>query len=394
MQGRYPVNAVLWERMLLVNLTFKRFPAHTADAHYVRELSKGFGRVLGEDFLLVAANDTSNELHEIPHRIIGFRRKSGRPLYYFFYIPFLFFALRRHSRERIVFFSNDHFLLASLLLWRKTFFFSYRVCADWHMLVENWKDSFVAHHADLHITTSNHLREKLTQELGINPAKVYTVYGGVGESVVSKAVSKIMSRKELGLPENKTLVGYVGFFKTLGMEKGIGTMIDSLTYLEQAKDIVMVFVGGLPNEIEQYQNKAREAGVLDRCLFVERVPSERTAIYEQAMDILTIPYPDEPHFRNYGFPMKTWEYMASGIPIIYSNLPIIDEVLHEYGFPFTPGDAHSLAKTVQSVLMDNEEVAKRVGGAKQRAHDLTWDKKAKMICAKVEENICTTSYIK
>ena len=66
--------------------------------------------------------------------------------------------------------------------------------------------------------------------------------------------------------------------------------------------------------------------------------------YEQASDALVIPYPDKPHFRLYGFPMKVYEYMASQRPIIYSKLELVEEVLSDCGYGFTPDDPIDLAE--------------------------------------------------
>lgn len=372
--------------MLLVNLTFKKFPANTADALYVRELSKGFSHILSEKFLLVAGNDTSDELREIPHHIIEFKRASTRTLYYFFYIPLLFLKLRHRYRETVVFFSNDHFLLTSLLLWRKIFRLPYTVCADWHMYTDNWKDALIARRADLHIMTSEHLRKQLVKKFAIRKENTHTVYGGFRKEDYAKEVSRPSLRQTLGLPQGKTLVGYVGFFRTLGLEKGIETMIAALREIKD-DGLMMVFVGGLTQEIEYYEALARQAGVPERCIFVERVPFERVSAYECAMDMLVIPYPNTPHFRDYGFPMKTYAYMASGIPIVYSNLPIIDEVLRGYGFPFRAGDSRSLAETIQKVRTNMVAVRELAQKARARADILTWDDKAAEICAHLQKKL-------
>ncbi|MEK7499058.1 MAG: glycosyltransferase family 4 protein, partial [Patescibacteria group bacterium] len=236
------------------------------------------------------------------------------------------------------------------------------------MFTQNWKDGFIATYADVHITTTEHLRKQIVRELGANQDDVYTVYGGINEQHYVNGTPKTSLRETLGLPQSKTLIGYIGFFRTLGLEKGIDIMINSLKFLEN-ENATMVFVGGLANEIEYYKILAENTGVIDRCVFIGRIPFEKVSEYERAMDILVIPYPDTPHFRKYGFPMKTYEYMASGTPIIYSNLPIIDEVMREYGFSFSAGDSQSLSDTVRHVLTDRTAGRELAQKAKARAHN-------------------------
>src|SRR5947207_7501235 len=116
-------------------------------------------------------------------------------------------------------------------------------------------------------------------------------------------------------------------------------MIKSLPYISD-KSIKMVFVGGIDNkEIEEYRQIAIDLKVEDRTLFLLAVKSFEVPAYEQAMDMLVIPYPDKPHFREYGFPMKIYEYMFSGQPILYSDLPIIDEMLFDCGVSFKTDDS-------------------------------------------------------
>ena len=74
------------------------------------------------------------------------------------------------------------------------------------------------------------------------------------------------------------------------------------------------------------------------------------ALYEQASDVLVIPYPDKPHFRLYGFPMKVYEYMASQRPIVYSKLELAEEVLPDCGYGFVPDDPNDLVEKIKRPL--------------------------------------------
>ena len=364
--------------MKLINLTFKRFPADTADAIYVRELSRAFSNLLGDNFLLVVGKDRSDELSDIPHHNLRLQRFNRfRTVYYFFWIPF-FVISRGNWGKETTFFSNNYFLLASLIIWKKIFWFKYKICADWHMFSGDWKDEFIAKYADFHVTTTGHLRNQLIEKLKISPKKIKTVYGGVSPKYFEQNKNNKLIRSNLNLSEGSILVGYVGFFKSIGFEKGLRTMIESLSNIS-TKNVKMAFIGGKEEEIEEYSSYAERLGVSDKCIFVGRVDSSDVLDYQKAMDILIIPYPDEPHFRDYGFPMKTYEYMASGVPIIYSDLPIIAEVLEEYGFTFNPGDPKSLAEVVEWIITNKEDVENKAQKAMGKSKSLTWNDKAQEI---------------
>jgi len=162
----------------------------------------------------------------------------------------------------------------------------------------------------------------------------------------------------------------------MGMEKGIAAMIKSLKFMD--KNTLMLFVGGRPDEISEYKKLAGQEGVLNSCLFEERKNNEEVNLYEQAADVLVIPYPDKPHFRLYGFPMKVYEYMASKRPIVYSKLELSEEVLVDCAYDFIPDDPKDLASKINQALNDSGAIEK-TETAYKKVKDYTWQKKVEKI---------------
>ena len=188
--------------------------------------------------------------------------------------------------------------------------------------------------------------------------------------------TKNISRNSLGLPEGKIIVGYVGLFKTFGLEKGVATMIESLKNL--GDEFVAVFVGGTEVEIKEYGAYAHSFGVEDKCLFLGRKEGDEIAKYQMAMDILAIPYPDQPHFRESGFPMKVYEYMASKRPILYSKLDLVEEVLSDCAIGFIPDDAVDFSVKVKDIVVNNF-YPELVSKAYSKLWGYTWEAKARNI---------------
>ena len=192
-------------------------------------------------------------------------------------------------------------------------------------------------------------------------------------------------REELDLPVDEKLVGYVGGFKTMGMEKGVKTLIESFHQLKVYK-VNLVLVGGKEEEVKEYKELAEKEGVLERVIFRGWQTEESLLEYEQAMDILVIPYLDEPHFREWGFPMKVYEYMASGTPIIYSDLEIIREVLEEKAVSFKAGDAGDLAEKIKFLIEDKNKGEKMAKEAMASVKNFTWESRTEKIINFVREN--------
>ena len=202
-------------------------------------------------------------------------------------------------------------------------------------------------------------------------------YGGVDIDNY-RCVDKNEARKTLNLPADKNIIGYVGLFKTMGMEKGINTMIESLKNLNENE--IMIFIGGKDEEIKEYKKIAKENGVLERCIFEGRKDFKEVVLYEQASDVLVIPYPDKPHFRLYGFPMKVYEYMASQRPIVYSKLELVEEILSDCGYGFIPDGPKDLAEKIKEAI-GAKDADEKIKIAYEKVKNYTWQKKAENIVA-------------
>lgn len=363
--------------MKFIYLTSKKYPGKTADHNFVKNMAKSFFSKLGSDFLFVVAKD-EERIKEAGVLDLDLNIRRGRSLFYFFWVPFFVF---KNRKERMIFFSNDSNLLLILIFWKRVGRLSYLICSDWHQMFLNWKDKKIARGSDYLITTSEKLKKIIREITGVFGENILTARGGVDLdkfTEISRQFSKDEIRKELNLPLNKKIVGYVGGFRTMGMEKGIKIMIEATKFL--ADDYLMMFVGGKEKEIKEYEEVAEKEGVLKRCIFLSWQKEENLIKFEQAADVLAIPYPNEEHFRNWGFPMKVYEYMASGRPIIYSDLDIIKEVLGDCAVSFKAGDGRDLAEKI--LKAEGEEIKR----AREKAKDYTWNKRAEKILEFLREN--------
>jgi len=355
--------------MHLVYITGKKYPGSTADHHYIRQLAKGFECVLGNNLQLVA---NGNVLGIKEENLIRPHKPKWIKGSVFFTFWILFFSIKNFKNLReIVFFSNDSYLLMILIAWRKIFGFKYKVCSDWHHLFHDFRDRFIACGSDKLITTSKKLKENIIRVSGISKNKISAIYGGVNMDLYKD--TKNIFRILLGLPEDKIIIGYVGLFKTFGLEKGIVTMIESLKNLQD--NFMCAFVGGTEKEIKEYEDYADFLGVKNRCLFFGRKTTEEMVKYQMSIDILSIPYPNKPHFRESGFPMKVYEYMASHRPIIYSKLDLVEEVLSDCATGFIPDNPVDFSTKVKEIS-ENNFYPELVSAAYTKLSSYTWEAKA------------------
>ncbi len=261
---------------------------------------------------------------------------------------FAFFVLFRLSKINADFvYSRDQFVLWFLSFFRNDFVHEVHSFPGHPRFYRRiWRRARVV------VAITNGLKSLIVKQ-GIDADKIMVAPDGVDiELFNSVGKNKEELKLELGLPKEDFLVGYVGKFKTLGMEKGISTMIESLVFLD--KDVKMVFVGGEEGEIKEYKTLAGRFNVLSRCVFIGYQPYAKAVRYTKAMDALAIPFPNRPHYAFYASPLKLFEYMASGRPIIASDLPALREILNEKNaLFFKPENAEEFARAVRMLKASN-----------------------------------------
>lgn len=364
--------------MDFIYLTSKKYPGKTADHFFAKEMANAFGKILKDRFFLILAGYSSDFFKGIKVLNVGLKSEKGRTFYYFFWL-FFFIIRNGHNKGETVFFSNDPNLLCDLIILRKIFKFKYRICSEWHMLFDDWRDAFIIKNSNFVVATSHRLMQMIAEraDIKINKEKFLVVYGGVDVEKYYDRDSREL-RKELGLPIDKVLVAYVGLFKTLGVKKGIDVMINALAYLPD--NINMVFVGGKKEEIAEYLDKITDKKLIIRCVFIEKQDSDRVPLYQKSVDMLVIPSPDKYPFNDYCIPMKIYEYLASRKPIIYSKLKLLEEILGDCAYNFIPDDPKDLAEKILSIVnADPDRIKQKTNLCYAKAEKFSWENRVQEI---------------
>ncbi|PIP34236.1 hypothetical protein COX22_00035 [Candidatus Falkowbacteria bacterium CG23_combo_of_CG06-09_8_20_14_all_49_15] len=232
-------------------------------------------------------------------------------------------------------------------------------------------------HIERFIVVTRTLGDQL-QTLGVPAEKIIWAPDGVDLKIFAQPLNKKTARSDFGLPLDKIILGYTGSFRTMGEDKGIGDILAALAKLDA--QYYFAAVGGNEADIKDYKIIAKNLGVSERTAFRARVNLQQLSRFQQACDILLMPFPDIRHYREHMSPLKMFEYMASGRPIIASDLPSIREILNESNCLLVkPNDPADLAEKIRLLATDKNLADRLAVRAQQDAKQYDWRKRAEKI---------------
>jgi len=213
-----------------------------------------------------------------------------------------------------------------------------KIIVEPHSETEAW-DHVMFGGVDGIIFTSRTLQRKLTQRYSISaniPQRVF-------HHRVRTPLSDEMSfRTATG---GNYFVGYIGGFEAW---KGVDTIVETLRYLPE--NVGAHFIGGDADGQKRLMSRAKELGVGKRIRFTGRVPHEDLKKETGGVDAFILPLLQS---EQGSLPMKLFDYMYLGKPIVAAGQESIKEVLtNSSALFFPPGSDKGLAEQIK-ILVNN-----------------------------------------
>jgi glycosyltransferase involved in cell wall biosynthesis len=240
-------------------------------------------------------------------------------------------------------------------------------------------------HVDAIVAITRGTAEELRTALGFPADRILVAPDGVPDAWLDP-IEKEDARRRLGMRPERPLVVYTGRLHP----DTVPLLLETAEGLRDRADLVLV--GAPPGEpaesreaLEQLREQARSRGLVG-VQFVGPVRVEDVRLYQSAADILIAPYSGTLRWARYASPLKIFEYMAAGRPMVVSDLPVLHEVLeHEVTAWLVPAaDGAAMAAGV-STLLDRPDLAARIGRrAREEAPKYAWSRRAKAIVEFIE----------
>lgn len=354
--------------MKLLYATSAVYPSTLANRLQTLAMAREFQELLGEDFRLGVSSFPPPH-HGLPVVEIAGKRS----------ILLAFRYLRFIQKEGITdVFCRESRLFFFLLLGIRFLHLPVRCVIELHAVEDSHWFWWSVRHADGIVVVAGGIREYVLS--GVKKTlPILVAPGAVDLARFDKLPTRQEARRMLSLPEDGIIVGYVGSFGFIAPWdynpwKGADVLLNAAKHLPEYR---FVFAGGEPDEISEVRRRYPEPNIL--LLGQRRV--EEIPLILRAADVLILPNKSGYVVsEQYTSPLKLFEYMASGTPIVASDLPSIRGVVSPNEcFLFEPNDSSSLAHAIQSAIEGGQAAHNRAGAARTAVLQRTWHNRAKAI---------------
>jgi glycosyltransferase involved in cell wall biosynthesis len=164
------------------------------------------------------------------------------------------------------------------------------------------------------------------------------------------------------VPANRPLVLYAGSFEPY---QGLHLLIAAFARLrEQQPDAFLVVMGGLPEQVQRLGALAAEQGLDGHCVVTGRVPQHVARRFAQRATCLV-----SPRDRGSNTPLKVYEQLASGIPLVATSIRSHTQVLNEQVCFLVEPTVESLAQGILDSLRDEKRREQVVAAALALYHE-------------------------
>lgn len=188
---------------------------------------------------------------------------------------------------------------------------------------------------------------RLTDLLRARPGAVGEMPNGVDVGRFQAATDGSSVRDRYSLAQDRVIL-FVGALDRAHYFKGVHVLLQALARM--AGNHTRLLVVGEGDLRKEYQRQAVELGLGERVVFCGRVPDEDLPAHYAATDLVVLPSTT----MGEAFGVVLLEAMASGKPVVASNLPGVRSVVQDGqdGFLAEPGNAEDLAAKIGWLLND------------------------------------------
>src|SRR3990167_5283150 len=231
---------------------------------------------------------------------------------------------------------------------------------------------YILRKAAVIMASSQSTKTDLIRKYATEGNKIQVLYPGV--SVCFRAPGDDMTLKDTRRKYNADS-GYILHISSTDPRDNTAVVIRAFGRARQESEIPqkLIIAGNVDPQASGLERLIAELNLKDRILFTgyfaEKQTGELAALY-QAADV----YVDPSLYEGFGF--QVVEAMASGVPIIASNVTSLPEIIGDAGILVNPRDVEGWADAISRLLTDRELKESMRQRSLERAKLFSWDRLA------------------
>lgn len=220
------------------------------------------------------------------------------------------------------------------------------------------------------IAGSESTKRSMVEYGGISPEKITVVYYGTNPLFSPQPRTRLDERRALlarhGLPDNARVILHVSSATRYKNTPAVLRLLQGLRAHKALGDkvyLIRISAAFFPDEEQLIDS----LGIRERIVHAGKVDDAQLAAYYRAADLLVFPSLYE------GFGWPPLEAMASGTPVITSNVASLPEVVGEAGIALPPSDDTGFMEAAVGLLTNEEHRLAVAEKCLARAQRFTWE---------------------
>lgn len=257
-------------------------------------------------------------------------------------------------------------------------------CHGWRVLLDRVYRTFERRtlmRADLVVTVSSGIRDHLLARCrNLPPERTIVMNNGVDVGLFSRRCQQ-SCRSRIGIEPNVYVVTFVG---VLSKWHGLKTVLNALSLLKERNinNIRLQVVGDGPFMPELKRN-VRETHLEDMVIFEGMVAQDQIPVYIGCSDICVAPFCSERNDEMGISPLKIFEYISCGKPVICSDVNGISDICGEIKdaseiILVKPDDPREIAEVLERKIHDRNSYTPDLSTIHQK---ISWSARADAICS-------------
>ena len=255
--------------------------------------------------------------------------------------------------------------------------------AEWKIRVSEYLDGICYRLADAIVTVTDEIRNFVLSTYGVNVNKVHVVSNGANVNI-SRPIPSEVACVEAGMDPSCTYLVFVGSLKKW---HGVQNAILALKSLIGNYPRLKLLVVGDGRELKNLKSLAKREALEEQVIFAGKVRYDQVPYYINAGTLCLAPFNTQRNDLTGLSPLKIFEYMACGKPIVTTMVGGLERIIdeHQCGCVVEPDNLEALVEGIDKLLC-NPELCEKLGRNGRRAAEefYAWPKISERLLSIIE----------